>query len=63
MHRPAAFIAACSSSVWGRIMAWRLVMTVGRAIQAVVENIPRNHTLLAQVSIASVVCVVLAVKA
>jgi hypothetical protein len=44
-------------------MAWRLVMTVGRAIQAVVENIPWNHTLLAQVSIASVVCVVLAVKA
>jgi hypothetical protein len=34
-----------------------------RAIQAAVENIPWNHTLLAQVSIASVVCVVLAVKA
>jgi hypothetical protein len=43
-------------------MAWRL-MTVACAIQAVVENIPWHHTQLAQDSIASVVCIVLAVKA
>jgi hypothetical protein len=44
-------------------MAWRLLMTFARTMQAVVENILWHDTQLAQDSIASVVCAVLAVRA
>ena len=43
-------------------MAWRLIMTVARVMQAVVENISWHDTRLAHDSIAGVACPVLAVK-
>jgi hypothetical protein len=53
---PAAFIAAGSISFWCRLMAWRLIMTVARVMQAVVENISWHDTRLAHDSIAGVAC-------
>jgi hypothetical protein len=62
MQCAVAFNAPRSRSFWRGLMTRHLVMTVARAMQAFVENIPWHDTRLAHDSFAGVVCPMETVK-